>query len=53
MPLGVARGGRTGARRDVGKEQALDMLTAAGFRDVRVETLPHDPLNYYYVAVKS
>jgi hypothetical protein len=28
------------------------MLTAAGFTNVRVAELPHDPINYYYVAVK-
>ena len=26
------------------------MLAEAGFADVTVETLPHDVLNYYYVA---
>jgi hypothetical protein len=35
-----------------GREQALDMLDAAGFGSVRVEMLPHDPINCYYVAVK-
>jgi SAM-dependent methyltransferase len=52
MSVSLAAGG-PGLGAMWGKEQALDMLTAAGFRDVRVETLPHDPLNYYYVAVKS
>jgi hypothetical protein len=28
------------------------MLRDAGLRDVRVEKLPHDDLNYYYVARK-
>ena len=29
------------------------MLGAAGFANVRVTELPHDPINYYYVAVKE
>jgi 2-polyprenyl-3-methyl-5-hydroxy-6-metoxy-1,4-benzoquinol methylase len=33
-----------------GKELATKMLAEAGFTDVSVETLPHDVLNYYYVA---
>jgi hypothetical protein len=28
-------------------------LSAAGFGNVRVTELPHDPINYYYVAVKE
>lgn len=33
-----------------GKELALTMLREAGFGRVRVERLPHDILNYYYIA---
>jgi ubiquinone/menaquinone biosynthesis C-methylase UbiE len=33
-----------------GKELATKMLAEAGFTAVTVETLPHDVLNYYYVA---
>jgi ubiquinone/menaquinone biosynthesis C-methylase UbiE len=33
-----------------GKERALQMLAEAGFGDVQLETLPHDILNYYYLA---
>jgi 2-polyprenyl-3-methyl-5-hydroxy-6-metoxy-1,4-benzoquinol methylase len=33
-----------------GKETALRMLKEAGFHDVKVDKLPHDILNYYYVA---
>ncbi|HET7219289.1 MAG TPA: class I SAM-dependent methyltransferase [Vicinamibacterales bacterium] len=36
-----------------GREKALEMLAAAGFTGVRVDTLPHDPINYYYVAAKK
>ena len=32
-----------------GKEKALEMLGEAGFGYVRVEQLPHDILNYYYI----
>jgi hypothetical protein len=33
-------------------KKAVEMLNAAGFADVRVTELPHDPINYYYIAVK-
>ena len=36
-----------------GREKALEMLAAAGFTNVRVAELPHDPINDYYVAVKT
>jgi 2-polyprenyl-3-methyl-5-hydroxy-6-metoxy-1,4-benzoquinol methylase len=35
-----------------GKDLACRMLSEAGFGDVRVTELPHDALNYYYVARK-
>jgi SAM-dependent methyltransferase len=35
-----------------GEEKALEMLAAAGFTGIRVEQLPHDVQNSYYVAVK-
>ena len=35
-----------------GTELALQMLTDAGFGDVRVERLPEDFINSYYVARK-
>ncbi len=52
MSVSLAAGG-PGLGAMWGREKALEMLGAAGFRDVRVETLPHDPLNLYYVAIKS
>jgi SAM-dependent methyltransferase len=52
MSVSLAAGG-PGLGAMWGREQALEMLDAAGFKDVRVELLPHDPLNYYYVAHKS
>jgi 2-polyprenyl-3-methyl-5-hydroxy-6-metoxy-1,4-benzoquinol methylase len=36
-----------------GKERALRMLTEAGFRQVRFESLAMDPLSYYCVARKQ
>jgi SAM-dependent methyltransferase len=35
-----------------GREKALEMLESAGFTGVRVEMRPHDPINFYYVAIK-
>lgn len=49
MSVSLANGG-PGLGAAWGKELALEMLAAAGFRDVAVSTLPHDPINYYYVA---
>jgi 2-polyprenyl-3-methyl-5-hydroxy-6-metoxy-1,4-benzoquinol methylase len=49
MSVSLACGG-AGLGAAWGKELALKMLSDAGFGDVRVETLPHDMLNYYYVA---
>jgi 2-polyprenyl-3-methyl-5-hydroxy-6-metoxy-1,4-benzoquinol methylase len=49
MSVSLANGG-PGLGAAWGKEKALEMLAEAGFRDVTVQTLPHDPLNYYYVA---
>ena len=33
-----------------GKELATDMLKEVGFSSVEVKELPHDPINYYYLA---
>ena len=33
-----------------GKEKAIQMLNEAGFSSVNVKQLPHDPINYYYIA---
>jgi ubiquinone/menaquinone biosynthesis C-methylase UbiE len=51
MSVSLAAGG-PGLGAMWGREKALEMLEAAGFDDVRVETLPHDPINFYYVAAK-
>ena len=51
MSVSLAAGG-PGLGAMWGREKAVEMLTAAGFTNVRVTELPHDPINYYYVAVK-
>lgn len=33
-----------------GKEKAIEMLKEAGFSNIEVKQLPHDPINYFYVA---
>lgn len=35
-----------------GKELAADMLKNAGFTQVEIKELPHDPINYYYIVKK-
>lgn len=52
MSVSLAGGG-PGLGAAWGKELALQMLDDAGFNDVRVEQLPHDIINYYYVAYPS
>lgn len=47
MSVSLANGG-PGLGAAWGREKALQMLHEAGFRNVRVQTLPHDPINYYY-----
>jgi SAM-dependent methyltransferase len=49
MSVSLANGG-PGLGAVWGKELALHMLNAAGFASVRVESLPHDIINYYYIA---
>ena len=36
-----------------GEQKALEMLAEAGFEDVRVETVPGDIVNNYYVATRA
>jgi len=33
-----------------GKEKAIEMLNEEGFSNVDLKQLPHDPINYYYIA---
>jgi 2-polyprenyl-3-methyl-5-hydroxy-6-metoxy-1,4-benzoquinol methylase len=49
MSVSLANGG-PGLGAAWGKEKALQMLDDAGFSNVEVSTLPHDPMNYYYIA---
>jgi len=49
MTVSLALGGR-GLGAMWGKEKATKMLNNAGFLNVEVKQLPHDPLNYFYVA---
>jgi 2-polyprenyl-3-methyl-5-hydroxy-6-metoxy-1,4-benzoquinol methylase len=49
MSVSLSQGG-PGLGAMWGKETALSMLAKAGFADVRVESLPHDAMNYYYIA---
>lgn len=52
MSVSLAGGG-PGLGAAWGKELALQMLREAGFGNVRVEQLPHDIINYYYVVTPS
>jgi 2-polyprenyl-3-methyl-5-hydroxy-6-metoxy-1,4-benzoquinol methylase len=49
MSVSLAYGG-PGLGAMWGKERALSMLREAGFGDVSVHELPHDMINYYYIA---
>jgi ubiquinone/menaquinone biosynthesis C-methylase UbiE len=51
MTVSLAQGG-AGLGTCWGRELAEQMLEEAGFRDVVVEKLPHDDMNYYYIARK-
>lgn len=49
MSVSLANGG-PGLGAMWGRDRALTMLKENGFPDIRVEQLPHDPINYYYIA---
>ncbi len=49
MTVSLAQGG-AGLGTCWGRELAEEMLRAAGLRDIIVEKLPHDDMNYYYIA---
>jgi hypothetical protein len=36
-----------------GKERAEEMLSEAGFSDIRIKQLPHDFQNYFYITKKT
>jgi 2-polyprenyl-3-methyl-5-hydroxy-6-metoxy-1,4-benzoquinol methylase len=52
MTVSLAQGGE-GLGAMWGEEKAKEMLKEAGFKDVKVEQLPHDFQNYYYIATKG
>jgi 2-polyprenyl-3-methyl-5-hydroxy-6-metoxy-1,4-benzoquinol methylase len=52
MTVSLAQGGE-GLGAAWGKEKALEMLDAAGFKNVRVDQLDHDIINYFYVARRA
>ncbi len=52
MSVSLANGG-PGLGAMWGKEVALRMLDQAGLKNVKVETLPHDPMNFFYLASLS
>ncbi|MGH7849043.1 MAG: methyltransferase domain-containing protein [Thermodesulfobacteriota bacterium] len=51
MTVSLAQGGR-GLGAMWGKELACEMLKEAGFGEIEVKELPHDPINYYYIVRK-
>jgi SAM-dependent methyltransferase len=52
MSVSLANGG-PGLGAAWGKTLALSMLADAGFRNVDVHSLPHDPMNFYYLAPRT
>ena len=48
MTVSLAQGGQ-GLGAMWGRERALDLFREAGFGDVEVKELEHDPQNYYYI----
>ena len=52
MTVSLAAGG-AGLGAMWGVETARRMLGEAGFAKVEVQTLPHDLMNFYYVARRS
>ncbi|HVY55204.1 MAG TPA: class I SAM-dependent methyltransferase, partial [Thermodesulfobacteriota bacterium] len=51
MTVSLAQGGK-GLGAMWGRELASDMLREAGFREIEIKELPHDPINYYYIIRK-
>ena len=51
MTVSLAQNGK-GLGAMWGKELATDMLKEAGFREIEIKELPHDPINYYYIVRK-
>ncbi len=51
MTVSLAQGGK-GLGAMWGRELACEMLREAGFKEIDVKELPHDPINYYYIIRK-
>jgi len=51
MSVSLAQNGK-GLGAMWGKEMACEMLEKAGFKEIDVKQLPHDPINYYYIVRK-
>ncbi len=51
MTVSLAQGGK-GLGAMWGKELATEMLREAGFSEIEIKELPHDPINYYYIVTK-
>jgi 2-polyprenyl-3-methyl-5-hydroxy-6-metoxy-1,4-benzoquinol methylase len=51
MTVSLAQGGK-GLGAMWGRELAYEMLKEAGFGEIEVKELPHDPINYYYIIRK-
>jgi 2-polyprenyl-3-methyl-5-hydroxy-6-metoxy-1,4-benzoquinol methylase len=52
MTVSLAQGGE-GLGTMWGEEKAKEMLEKAGFKEVKIEQLPHDFMNSYYIVTKS
>ena len=52
MTVSLSQGGE-GLGTMWGEEKAREMLAEAGFEGVRVEQLPHDPFNNYFIVTKK
>lgn len=51
LPVGLCEGG-AGLGMMWGRERAVSMLRQAGFHDVAVESIPHDPFNLHFFCRK-
>jgi 2-polyprenyl-3-methyl-5-hydroxy-6-metoxy-1,4-benzoquinol methylase len=52
LPVSLATGG-PGLPSTWGRADAFDLLREAGFSGIRVERLPDDPVNQYFIAIPS
>ena len=52
MPVGLVNAG-AGLGMMWGRQKAVKMLKAAGFKSVRVQEIPNDPFNFHFFCQKS